>query len=304
MFNSTHTLVGFALARTGLDGWNRRAAWTAVIASNLPDIDIAAGLYDMPAYIQYHRGITHSVSGILVLSVAFAGVMTVFSGNFRRTLIVALLAMATHPMLDYMNTYGVRPFLPFDDRWFYGDVLFVIDLYFDLILLAALIAGNVFSKRREALAIGGLAVVVLYVGILAQFRNLSRSYIAGHEKAAVSPVPFSPLVWTGLIENPGDVTVFQIDPLHGIVGDADRFLKDEPSPIIAKAAATRSGSAFFGFARFPVVRVRQIEAGYRVTFLDMRFFRGSSSGFSANVVLDPSLRVVVESLGFVNQRVD
>ncbi len=42
MFNSTHTLAGFALSRTGLNRWAPYAAWTAVIASNLPDIDIVA----------------------------------------------------------------------------------------------------------------------------------------------------------------------------------------------------------------------------------------------------------------------
>ena len=43
MFNSTHTFVGLAIARTGAEKWVPHATITAVIASNLPDIDIAAG---------------------------------------------------------------------------------------------------------------------------------------------------------------------------------------------------------------------------------------------------------------------
>jgi inner membrane protein len=78
MFNTTHTLVALALAKAGFDRWSRHASWTAVIASNLPDIDIAAGLYDMPAYIEYHRGITHSVVGIPLLSIVLAAVMYKF----------------------------------------------------------------------------------------------------------------------------------------------------------------------------------------------------------------------------------
>ena len=35
--------------------------------------------------------------------------------------------MATHPILDYANNYGLRPFLPFDGAWYYGDVLFIFD---------------------------------------------------------------------------------------------------------------------------------------------------------------------------------
>ena len=101
MFNSTHTFVGLAIARTGLDDWVPRAALTAVIASNLPDIDILADVSSMPSFINYHRGITHSLVGIPFLSLAVAGAMYVFTRSFWRTFVVALLAMATHPALDY-----------------------------------------------------------------------------------------------------------------------------------------------------------------------------------------------------------
>src|SRR5881396_529045 len=61
MFNSTHTLVGFAIARTGAGKWTRHATATAVIASNLPDIDSIAGLWGTAAYLNHHRGITHAL---------------------------------------------------------------------------------------------------------------------------------------------------------------------------------------------------------------------------------------------------
>ena len=32
-----------------------------------------------------------------------------------------------HPLLDWLNTYGVRFLMPFDGTWFYGDALFIID---------------------------------------------------------------------------------------------------------------------------------------------------------------------------------
>ena len=177
MFNSTHTLVGLALARTGMDRWSRHAAWTAVIASNLPDIDIVAGLYDTPAYIEYHRGITHSIAGIPLLSIALAAAMYRFSGNFLKTTVIALLATSSHLLLDYLNTYGIRPFLPFDGTWFYGDALFIIDPLFDAVLIAMLAAGHFLPAHGRRLAVIGLAVVTLYVGLRLELRNLSRSYI-------------------------------------------------------------------------------------------------------------------------------
>ena len=155
MFNTTHTFVGLAIARTGLDKWVPRAAVTALIAANLPDIDIVADLKGMPSYLEHHRGITHSIVGIPLLSLALAGAMYIFTRHFWRTFVVALLAMATHPALDYSNAYGLRPFLPFDGTWFYGDTIFIIDPVMDLVLLLGIIGGEVFKKARSAVLLGG-----------------------------------------------------------------------------------------------------------------------------------------------------
>ena len=45
MDNLTHTLAGVAMARAGLaDRWGRGTTLVMAIASNLPDVDIAAAL--------------------------------------------------------------------------------------------------------------------------------------------------------------------------------------------------------------------------------------------------------------------
>src|SRR5215471_20154975 len=125
MFNSTHTLVGFALSRAGLDRWAPYATWTAVIASNLPDIDIVTEMSGTATYLDWHRGITHSVVGLPVLAFLFAVVMSNISrirgkpyAPLWKHFAVAFIPMATHPALDWMNTYGVRPWLPFNGTWY------------------------------------------------------------------------------------------------------------------------------------------------------------------------------------------
>src|SRR5262245_45247208 len=105
MFNSTHTLVGFVLARTGLNGWVPRATVTAVIASNLPDVDIVTQFAGTATYLDHHRGWTHSIPGIPLLSLMLAAIMSrsksTNAGNrrqlFWKYFAVALIVMATHP---------------------------------------------------------------------------------------------------------------------------------------------------------------------------------------------------------------
>src|SRR5262249_5058686 len=144
---TTHTLAGLALARTGLDRRSPYPLWTAAIAANLPDIDIVYAFDSTTAYLEHHRGISHALVSLPVLSLALAVVMYYFSRlrgkphvPLMNFFVVAIAAMATHPLLDLANNYGIRLFLPFSRAWSYGDTLFIIDPYLDLILLAAVIA--------------------------------------------------------------------------------------------------------------------------------------------------------------------
>src|SRR5437667_1621891 len=75
MFNSTHTFVGLEIARTGLDDWVPRAAITAVIASNFPDIDIITDLSCSAAYLEYNRGITPTFQEVQLVVLAFTAVI-------------------------------------------------------------------------------------------------------------------------------------------------------------------------------------------------------------------------------------
>jgi inner membrane protein len=60
-------------------------------------------------------------------------------------LALAFLGCLSHPALDWLNNYGVRLLEPFSHQWFYGDSIFIIDVW----MLAALALGVWFSLRRE-----------------------------------------------------------------------------------------------------------------------------------------------------------
>jgi inner membrane protein len=298
VFNSTHTLVGLALARTGLDRWNRHAAWTAAIASNLPDLDIAAGLFGMPAYIEYHRGISHAMVAIPVLSFALAVILYKFTGSLWRTFTVALVAMSTHPALDYLNTYGIRPFLPFDETWFYGDAVFIIDPFVDGILILALAAGSLWVRNRPRIAGAALVLVFFYVGGRIGLSDRALSHLGEGPGIGVSPAALNPLRWTGIVDRADEVLLADIHVFSGMRGESLRIPKAPASEAAARAAETRSGKAFSGFARFPVTRVTSTGEGYTVTFFDVRYLRSPQRAFGARIRLDAEFRVLEESLSF------
>jgi inner membrane protein len=311
MFNSTHTFVGLAVARSGVDKWAPHAAATAVIASNLPDIDIITMFSGTAAYIDLHRGITHTLMGVPVLALLLAAAMSLFTGKFWRTYAVALIAMATHPLLDYANTYGLRPFLPFDGTWYYGDVLFIIDPYIDLVLLLGIVVGQRKPNARRMTAWLSIAIVVAYIGMRTELHAMAASKLAataaripGVVKSAVFPTIFDPLRWEGIIETKTSVSKIHVHALRG-PADADELVSMDlgpPSEIVTRASTARSAATLLRFARFPVTRVERLPPGYRVTFLDFRFYsETTNTALASEVILDESLHVVQESMSFVQR---
>jgi inner membrane protein len=153
MENLTHTLFGLSLAKIGLERATPLATATLVISSNLPDIDVLPGVRSGAlAYIEYHRGFTHSFIGLALLAAALTAILTYVDRKFRlrkdpfsrpvkpaRLFYLAYLGGLGHTFMDFTNAYGVRLFEPLSSRWFYGDLVFVADPWIWLILGAAIV---------------------------------------------------------------------------------------------------------------------------------------------------------------------
>nr|AUN37098.1 hypothetical protein [uncultured bacterium] len=147
MENLTHTLFGLTAAKAGLERATPLATTTLLIASNMPDIDSVMRFRGAFADLENHRGITHSFIGLLVLSTFLTLILVFLDKKFRlrhdifrrpirplRIFGLAYLGGLCHIFMDFTNNYGVRPFLPFSDKWFYGDIVFVLDPWIWLIL--------------------------------------------------------------------------------------------------------------------------------------------------------------------------
>jgi inner membrane protein len=83
-------------------------------------------------------------------------------------MLCSLLLIASHPLLDWTNSYGVRPFLPWDGRWIYGDILFVVDPWVWLVLGGACFLMTARTRLRTAawalVALSATAVFYVFMG--------------------------------------------------------------------------------------------------------------------------------------------
>jgi inner membrane protein len=156
------------------------ATLVCVAAANLPDADIVALAGGPSYYLANHRGITHSIVGTLALAVAFPVLFVAAErlvarlrgreprARLKGLLVCSLLLSASHPLLDWTNSYGVRPFLPWDGRWIYGDILFVVDPWVWLTLGGACFLLTTHTRLRTAawvlLALATTAIFFLFTG--------------------------------------------------------------------------------------------------------------------------------------------
>lgn len=165
MDNLTHSLAGAVLGQMGLKKKTGLGMATLVIAANIPDIDAAATLLGGVQHLAIRRGITHGPIAILLLPLVLTGIMIGFDrwqGKRGKRpadrlpidkgwlLALAYIGCLSHPALDWLNSYGIRLLEPFSSRWFYGDSIFIIDIW----IWAAFIAGVWISRRREKKGLG------------------------------------------------------------------------------------------------------------------------------------------------------
>ncbi len=188
----THTLVGLIAGEAvvnhsrpseqGLTAPLRRGLLlaVAVTGSNAPDLDLLF-TYRGPStgtlrYVLWHRGYTHTIIGCLALAVLLYGGARAWLAwkHLRPTrrdcgllLGTAILTTALHLAMDYLNSYGVHPFWPAENRWTYGDAVFIVEplywvaaapLYF---LLHSLTARVLFGAALTAAVILGAATHIV-----------------------------------------------------------------------------------------------------------------------------------------------
>jgi inner membrane protein len=179
MDNLTHSLVGAALAEAGPRDRFALATPTLIVAANVPDVDVVSYLVaDEFAALAWRRGITHGVPALLLWPFVVAALMLGWDRLVRRRsdpvaaparfgplLALSALGAVTHPALDWLNTYGMRWWLPFDGRWSYGDAVFIIDPWLWLALGGAVFLARSSTRRGvTAWAIAGALATLLVLG--------------------------------------------------------------------------------------------------------------------------------------------
>src|ERR1039457_6396731 len=329
----THFLTGACIGRSGLNRKTAYATVAAVLAAEAADIDILWSFAGPVESLKHHRGITHTfLAAPIVAGVVVGGIWLWNSWRKRRRTrladaldqnakaspappppswawlyLTALIAALSHLLLDWTNNYGVRPFFPFNPRWYAGSFVFIAEPVFWALLLAALVFPGLFglmereiSSRRTPFRGRGWAIFALTGMVLVWcLRYAERSQAQALlnntqittepvNRIGIEPYPVNPFQWHAILETQ---TFFQTAEINTRSGDiasdpqTDQFYKPADTPAVEAAKRTLLGQVYLDWGTWAVVRdlgpvpVRGIDAPQlppnrqwtTVEFSDLRF---------------------------------
>jgi inner membrane protein len=315
MDNITHTLVGLALAEAGFKRRSRLGTATLVVGANLPDVDGLVYLASTNTEaLAFRRGWTHGVLAVVVLPLLLTAVVVGWDRMVTRRrepaavplnawwiLGLAVLGVGSHPILDLLNTYGVRLLMPFSGRWFYGDTLFIVDPWLWLVLGVGITMSRRASRagpstsrveRPARIALGTSAAYVLIMAASARLgirivEHQAAGPVAG--RILVAPLFFTPFRRQVVRELGSEYE-------EGVLawGWPTRYtaIAREPigrgAPGVGAASTTREGAAFLRWARFPQFQSEASGGNIRVFLSDVRYGRGRTASWATASVQVPA----------------
>jgi inner membrane protein len=342
----THFLYGACLSRAGFRRKTALATVTMVIAAEAPDIDMLWYFRSSAAGFTHHRGFTHTVLGIPFVAAAVVLLVYLVHTLYRRwrplkplpefappRLVprwgvlfgLACIAGYSHILLDFTNSYGIRPFWPFWNHWVAWDIVSIIEPLLYVFLIGGLLLPSLFglvnseigARKRGQRGRGGAITALVLVALVWGVRDyehrralaaMNSVLYKGQVATRLGAFPYegTPFRWLGVAQTAADYQAFVVNSLEPEVkvGDTEEtYYQPQNTEVIQAAKASYLGGAFMDWARFPVIEVekRTDPAGYVVTFSDVRYAYPDRRGIplSCYVILDPELRPVEE--GFYNR---
>jgi len=188
----------------------------------------------------------------------------------------ALISALSHLLLDWTNNYGLRPFFPFNPRWYAGSFVFIAEPVLWALLLTALlvpallglIAGEIGARRKpfrgRGWAILALAGVVVLWGwrwsehaqALALIEN-TQVASAPVKRVAAEPYPINPFRWHAILETADFYQTAEVNTRTGEVdSDPQRDVLYKPPATAAVEAAKQTplGQVYLDWGTWAVVR--------------------------------------------------
>ncbi|MDR3771949.1 MAG: metal-dependent hydrolase [Terracidiphilus sp.] len=302
----THFLTGACIGRAGLNRKTAYATLAAVLAAEAADMDVLWSFAGPVEELKHHRGITHTLVAAPVVAGVIVGLVALLHIWLDRRRIrklaamnlgpgapiplrlqpkairwgwlyaTALLSALSHLLLDWTNNYGLRPFFPFNPRWYAGSFVFIAEPVLWALLLTALIvpallgliSGEIGARRTPFRGRGWASFALVGMVIVWGWRwaeqARARALVENQQVAsqpvrrmALEPYAVNPFRWHAILETADFYQTAEVNTRTGeVVSDPQNDVLYKPPATAAVEAAkqTQLGRVYLDWGTWAVVR--------------------------------------------------
>ncbi len=186
------------MSRAGFNRKTALATLTMTLAAEAPDIDIVTYFKGSLSEFAHHRGITHTLVGVPVVTAAVLLLVwiiqrirmrsqqraTAWADRLKKRgyptqprwgllYLFGLIAGFSHLLLDYTNNYGIRLFEPFSYHWYAWDIVFIFEPLLYVALIGGLVLPSLFRLVNEEIGAktrgprGQIGAILALLGVVA-----------------------------------------------------------------------------------------------------------------------------------------
>ncbi len=293
----THGIIGLGIAALSgqpIDITNPIALGT-VLGAMSPDIDIIVKYWGDYEYLKHHRGLTHSVFGIIGLSTAIsAGLSLMFTEySFFSIFIWTMLGTLSHTFFDALNSYGVRPFLPFTNKKYLASILMLYDPFITALCLGLAVV-NVERTVKIATSVVLLTTYIIFRLLVKTkaSRAIRKKYNISKDESNVYILPalMNFFKWDFIIDTDKQNIVGQYNFLTNKITIRKELIKEKHS-LIRYAYETKLGRYFTEFTPITHVEVVEQERDTILKITDLRYIMRNNFMHHATIVFNKDTKV-------------
>ena len=293
----THGLVGLgvgALSGQALSPYNP-VYCAAVLGALAPDLDVLAMLRGKVYFMRHHRGASHSMAGIILISLAVSLIIKVdFAVNPWLYFAWALAGACSHVFLDCLNSYGTQLWWPLSRKRLAGNLLMFIDPLLFCFFLPLLF----FRQQPQTAALAALLATALYLVLRISMRGRATRYLKlryglkkDPGKLIVLPALHGMANWDFRIEGSQRILLGTLNLLQHKIINCSTLKRQAPNALVEKALQSGAGRFF-----------RQLTAHYHFThweekgrlcvhLLDLRFQKQRDFFYRLTLVFNEQLKL-------------
>lgn len=300
------------------EGSTAALAVGVLVGAELPDIDVVVRYVRGPAhYLRIHRGPTHGVASVLVLSLITAVIIRWFAPATPLSLLWSwtLLGALSHIGFDVLNDYGTQVLWPFSRRWVAFDLVPIIDMWVVGAIGGGWLVHLVLGSPRTWVFTGVWAIIGTYLVMRVwahrracwlvsdRFKREAPSREAApagdgwpEERISVHPCILSLTAWRYLVKTETAYLTGSVWVSDGHVSEPERS-SNQMDKIVHASLQSDFVAQFSHWVRRPRVTVSQHEGLYRVEWTEARYERFGFSPFRAYAWLDQELNLRDDGFG-------